>query len=106
MSSSAVVVPTENGKPAPADAAKVTPMSGGAVLSPLPLNGGRRRKTRRVSKKVLAMIKRMPKSKLNKLMKGGEMEEPVAEEEMAGSSRRKSRRGGKRHSRRRHAFLY
>ena len=46
--SSAVVMPTKGGEAVPSEAAAVTKMAGGGlVLSPLPLSGGRKRKTRR-----------------------------------------------------------
>ncbi len=107
VSSSAVVVPTKGGSPAPADAAAVTKMSGGGlVLSPLPLSGGKRRKTRRISKKVLRMFKKGSKAKLMKLMKGGqeaaEVETGTDGAEVGG----RKKRGTKRHSRRKHAMLY
>jgi hypothetical protein len=64
-----VVVP----KGAPAEAAAATPMKGGMMLSPLPLTGGKKRRgTRRLSKKVIKMLKAMPKAKLAKMMKGGQ----------------------------------
>jgi hypothetical protein len=50
----AVVVPTEEGKPMMDQAAGVAKMSGGGmILTPLPLEGGRKRrgKTRRASRK-------------------------------------------------------
>ncbi len=110
VESSAVVVPTAAGEAKPAEAAAVTQSGGGLVLSPLPLSGGRR-KTRRLSKKVLKMLKKMPKAKLAKLMKGGqEAEEQVAAEgegaETGGrkKSRRASRKGKSKKSR--HSFLY
>jgi hypothetical protein len=94
-------------------AAAVTQAGGGLVLSPLPLSGGRR-KSRRLSKKVLKMMKSMPKAKLAKLLKGGQ----EAEEEMvapAGESaptegarrRRKTKKASRKASKKsRHAFLY
>jgi hypothetical protein len=81
---------------------------GGLVLSPLPLSGGKRRKTRRISKKVLRMFKKGSKAKLMKLMKGGQEGEEVVTgtqsdgAEMGG----RKRRGTKRHSRRKHGMLY
>ena len=94
--SSAVVVPTTEGSPDMGQAAGVSKMKGGAlVLTPLPLSGGRRRKTRKISKKVLKMLKKMGAAKVAKLVKkGGEMdgEEPAP----VGARRhrtRKSRRG-------------
>ena len=113
--SSAVVMPTEGGAPQPSDAAAVTKMAGGGlVLSPLPLSGGRKRKTKRLSKKVLKMFKKGSAKKLAKLLKGGQEAEEVmategesTPEEGAGRRRRGSRktRRGSRKSRR-HAFLY
>ena len=111
VESSAVVVPTAAGEAKPAEAAAVTKMSGGGLLlSPLPLSGGRR-KTRRLSKKVLKMLKKMPKAKLAKLMKGGQeaMETVAAEGEGAetGAARKKSRRGSRKSKgSRKHSFLY
>jgi len=67
----AVVVPTTGGNSADT-AAAVTQMKGGAVITPLPLSGGRRsRKTKKLSKKVLNMFKKGSRSKLMKMMKGG-----------------------------------
>jgi hypothetical protein len=114
---SAVMIPkTAAGAMDMAKAAAVTPMAGGGlVLSPLPLSGGRR-KTRRLSKKVMKMMKSMSKAKLAKLMKGGvEAEEAVAEEptEVApteGARRRRTKKGSKKSrkgsKKSRHAFLY
>jgi hypothetical protein len=83
---SAVVVPnSQNGSAN--EAAAVTPMKGGMVLSPLPLSGGRR-KTKKLSKKVLNMFKKGSRSKLMKMMKGGSAISPAA----YGGSRRKTRR--------------
>lgn len=73
------------------DAAAVKPMKGGAVLSPLPLSGGRR-KTKRLSKKVLRMLKGMSKKKLAKLMKGGVEEGEDAEGAVGGRKRGKTAR--------------
>lgn len=110
--SSSVVVPTEAGTPQPGAAAAVTKMSGGGlILSPLPLGGGKRRKTRRISKKVLRMFKKGSKAKLMKLMKGGQAAEQVVTggqmegEPEAVGARRKSRRKSRKGSRK-HAFLY
>lgn len=73
------------------DGAAIQPVQGGgAVLSPLPLSGGRR-KTRRVSKKVLKMLKKMGPAKVAKMLKGGEAA-PIE-----GGRRRKSRKGSRRH---------
>ena len=82
---SAVVVPNSQGGSAD-QATAVTPMKGGAVLSPLPLSGGRR--TKKLSKKVLNMFKKGSRSKLMKLMKGGSAISPAA----YGGGRRKTRR--------------
>jgi hypothetical protein len=66
-----VIVPSKGAELKPADAVAATKMSGGGlVLSPLPLNGGKR-KSRKVSKKVIKMLKKMSKKDLKKLMKGG-----------------------------------
>lgn len=77
-SATAAIVPTgKGGVPAPDQTVAATPMTGGGLLlSPLPLGGGKRRKgTRRLSKKVLKMLKAMPKKKLAKMMKGAGPEE-------------------------------
>ena len=66
----AVVVPTTGGNSADT-AAAVTQMKGGAVITPLPLSGGRRHRTKKLSKKVLNMFKKGSRSKLMKMMKGG-----------------------------------
>jgi hypothetical protein len=85
------------------EAAAVKPMAGGAAIVPLPLTGGKKRKgTRRLSKKVIKMLKAMPKKKLAKLMKGGVGETGEDEAETApamggkkkGKTARKSRRSG------------
>ena len=113
--SSAVVMPTEGGAAMPEQAAAVTKMAGGGlVLSPLPLSGGRKRKTKRLSKKVLKMFRKGSAKKLQKLLKGGqEAEEVVATEGESPAAptegaRRRGSRKTKRGSRksRRHAFLY
>lgn len=102
VQSSAVVVPTSNGEAKPAEAAAVTKMSGGGLLlSPLPLNEGRR-KTRRLSKKAIKMLKKMSKAKLAKLMKGG-VGEGFESTETEGAAR-KTRKGKK--GSRKHGFLY
>ncbi len=111
VDSSAVVVPTKEGTPQPAQAAAVTKMSGGGLLlSPLPLGGGKRRKTKRLSKKVLRMFKKGSRSKLMKLMKGGEEANKIVTGEQgqgdgAASGGASKKRGTKRRSRR-HAMLY
>jgi hypothetical protein len=83
------------------DAAAVKPMKGGAAIVPLPLTGGKKRRgTRRLSKKVLKMLKAMPKKKLAKMMRGaGEGEEemeaaPAMGGKKKGKTARKSRRSG------------
>lgn len=90
--SSAVVVPTTEGKPDMEQAAGVAKMKGGAlVLTPLPLVGGRR-KTRKISKKVLKQLKKMGTKKVMKMLKkGGQVEGEI----MDGARRRsrRSRRG-------------
>jgi alpha/beta superfamily hydrolase len=96
--SSAVVVPTTEGTPDMGQAAGVTKMKGGAlVLTPLPLSGGRR-KTRKISKKVLRTLKKMGTKKVMKMLrKGGQMEGEMATEEPSTGARRRrgsrSRRG-------------
>ena len=105
--SSSVVVPTKGGEAQPQAAAAVTKMAGGGlILSPLPLGGGKRRKTRRISKKVLRMFKKGSKAKLMKLMKGGVDGEDVVTGEQAPEvgARRKSRRGSRKS--RKHPMLY
>ena len=73
-------------------------MKGGMLLSPLPLGGGKRRKTKRLSKKTLKMLKKMTKPQLKALMKGGEGEGVVPGEGQEGLGRRrksrKTRRSG------------
>lgn len=113
--SSAVVVPTTStGAPQPSGATAVTAMKGGMLLSPLPLGGGSKRKTKKVPKKILKLFKKGSAKKLGKLMKGGAdaMEEVAAEAPEAaeeggrrGKKSRKTRRGSRK-SRRGHAFLY
>lgn len=105
-STSAVVMPTTDGVPKPDEAATATKMAGGGlVLSPLPLAGGKRRKSRRVSKKVMAMVKKMGAAKLAKLMKGGEEAEeamaaaPAAAEPTEGARRRRKTRKASKKSR-------
>ena len=80
----AIVMPTKGGEPVPSQAVSVTPMTGGLALSPASVSGGRRRGSRRMTKKMLKMLKGMPKSKLAKLMKGGEGDEG----EVVGARRR------------------
>ena len=96
-SPSTVVVPTSGGMPIPGAAASATPMKGGMMLSPLPLAGGRRRKSKKLSKKVLKMLKKMTPRDLKKAMKGGEGE--VATDDTPDptpvGARRKTRRSKK-----------
>ncbi len=66
-------------------------MKGGMVLSPLPLGGGKRRKTKRLSKKALKALKKMTPKQLKKLMKGGEGEEMMAEGEQTGMGKKKGK---------------
>ena len=106
-------MPTVDGAPQPSSAMAVTKMAGGGVgLTPLPLSGGRRRGSRRLTKKMLKMLKGMPKSKLAKLMKGGEeaTEMTEGEAEAPVGARRRSRKGGKgkktARKSRRHGLLY
>jgi hypothetical protein len=94
--SSAVVVPTtEGGNPDMSQAAGMTKMAGGGlVLQPLPLAGGKRRKTaRKISKKVLKMLKKMGPAKVAKMMKkGGGEDGQMGEMAMDGAKRRKTAR--------------
>lgn len=94
-----LAIPTSGGELKPADAVAATPMRGGALLSPLPLSGGRR-KSRRISKKAMKMLKKMTPKQMKKMLKGGE--DVATETEMEGARRRKSRRAsrGSRKSRR------
>jgi hypothetical protein len=109
---SAVVAPTtEGGKMDMANAAGVTKMSGGGyMLTPLPLAGGKR-KSRKISKKVLKQLKKMGAAKVSKMLKKGGAEEMVAPEassmEETGGRRRKSGRKTRRASRKsRRGFFY
>lgn len=106
-------MPTKGGEPVPGEAMKVTPMAGGGLaLSPATVSGGRRRGSRRMTKKMLKMLKGMPKAKLAKLMKGGEeaTEMTEGEAEAPVGARRRSRKGGKgkktARKSRRHGLLY
>lgn len=101
-----VVVPTKAGEPQPSAAAAAIPMKGGMLLSPLPLTGGRRgRKTRRLSKKVLKMLKKIPASKLKKMMKGsGEGDVPDGTGSETGITGGRRRRGSRKT--RRSGLLY
>ena len=96
----AVAVPASGTK---ADAVAATPMKGGALLSPLPLTGGRR-KTRRLSKKAVKMLKKMTPKQIKKLVKGGQEPAAAPEAEMEGA-RRRSRKGGRK-SRKTRGLLY
>jgi hypothetical protein len=80
---------------------------GALVLSPLPLGGRRRRGTKKMTKKVKAMLKKM------KLMGGEDAAVPAVEgtgaegEEVTGARRRRRGRGSRRTRRsRRHAGLF
>ncbi len=87
-------------------AAGVAKMSGGGmILTPLPLEGGRKRRTRKVSRKVLKMLKKMGPAKVAKMLKKkGGQEDMMGEEEpaptMTAGRSRKTRRGGRKGSRR------
>jgi hypothetical protein len=103
-----VIAPTKGGVPDMAAAAGVQKMAGGMMLSPLPLAGGKR-KTRKVSKKVRAMIKKMTPKQLKKLMKGGEPVEGEGAEgaegaDQEGARRRRRSRRSSRKSRARKFF--
>ncbi len=108
---SAVVAPTtEGGKMDMANAAGVTKMSGGGyMLTPLPLNGGKRR-SRKISKKVLKQLKKMGAAKVTKMLKKGGAEEMVAPEaaapEETGGRRRKSRKTRRASRKSRRGFFY
>ncbi len=94
--SSAVVVPTTEGTPDMSQAAGVTKMKGGAlVLTPLPLSGGRR-KTRKISKKVLKTLKKMGTKKVLKMLKKGGQMEVTEEPAPVGARRRSSRKSSSR----------
>ena len=81
-------------------AAKITPMAGGGgVISPLPLIVGGKRRSRKLSKKVLKMLKKMGPAKVAKLVKKGG--NTMSEDGTAmGGRRRRSGRKTRRHSRR------
>jgi hypothetical protein len=108
---SAVVAPTtEGGQMDMANAAGVTKMSGGGyMLTPMPLAGGKRR-SRKISKKVLKQLKKMGAAKVSKMLKKGGAEDmmtgtPAMEE--TGGRRRKSGRKTRRASRKsRRGFFY
>ena len=99
--SSAVVVPTTEGKPDMGSAAGVAKMKGGAlVLTPLPLTGGRR-KTRKISKKVLKTLKKMGTKKVMKMLKkGGQMEGEMTSSEPAPATTTGARRRSSKKSKR------
>ena len=86
-------------------AAGVAKMSGGGLLlTPLPLGGGKRR-SRKISKKVLKQLKKMGSRKVMKMLKKGGAEDEMMtaeapEEPTEGARRRKTRRGGRKGSRR------
>ena len=68
---------------------------GGLVtLSPLPLSGGRRRKSRKISKKLLKKMKKMTPKQIKKLLTGGDEVMPAEEPASApvGARRRRTRR--------------
>lgn len=74
---SAVVVPA--GATSTADTAAVVQTGGGGgAIVPFPLQGGRRHRTKKLSKKVLNMFKKGSRSKLMKMMKGGNPAETAA----------------------------
>ena len=109
---SAVVAPTtEGGKMDMANAAGVTKMSGGGyMLTPLPLAGGKR-KSRKISKKVLKQLKKMGAAKVSKMLKKGGAEEmmtaePAAPAEETGGRRRKSRKTRRASRKSRRGFFY
>lgn len=94
---SAVVVPTEEGKPQMDQATGVAKMKGGVlVMTPLPLGGGKRR-SRKISKKVLKQLKKMGSAKVAKMLKKGGADQEIVEP--IDGARRKTRRGGRKHSR-------
>jgi hypothetical protein len=76
-------------------------MKGGSVITPA-LAGGKR-KSRKLSKKVLKMLKKMGPSKVVKMIKkGGEVQGATGEEGMtAGRRHRRGSKKTRRHSRRR-----
>lgn len=84
----AVVAPTEEGKPQMSEAVEVKQEGGAVTLSPAAVGG--RRRSRKVSKKVLRALKRMGPAKVAAMLKGGEPA-PV------GGRRRKTRKGSRRH---------
>jgi hypothetical protein len=108
------------------DAATATPIKGGGlVLSPLPLNGGRRKskkgskKSRKISKKALKAIKKIGGEEVveavEKAMAGAEpavaeevavAEEAVVAEPTEGARRRKSKKAGKKGGRKSRKSIY
>lgn len=89
-----VVGNTESGSAS--QAAAVVPMTGGNMVVPLPLGGGKR-KSRKLSKKVLKMLKKMGPSKVVKMIKkGGEIQGDGTD--MGGRRHRRSKKT-RRHSR-------
>lgn len=108
--SSAVVAPTTEGKPDMGQAAGVAKMAGGGiVLTPMPLAGGKRR-SRKVSKKVLKMLKKMGPTKVAKMLKKGGQEEMVAAPETPETPEvtgaRRARKGRKTARKSRRGFFY
>ena len=89
---SAVAIPTTDGVPKMADAVAVKSGGGQITLSPLPLSGGRRRKSRKLSKKALKMMKKMTPKQLKKMLKGGEEGVVPEGEAPVGARRRRSTR--------------
>jgi len=119
MSSAATPVPTVVSKTGAAAAA--IPMKGGVLLSPLPYGseGGKRRKSRKMSKKGRKMTKKALKAlkkfggeELEQVVGGADeiapvvaQEAPVMEEE-GGRRRRKSSKKSKKSKKSRRGFLY
>jgi hypothetical protein len=75
-------------------------MKGGVLLSPLPLNGGRRRKSRRASKKIAKALKKLGGEELEQV--AGEVEEMSAPTEGARRRRGSSKKAGRRHTKKTH----
>ena len=72
----------------------------GGVISPLPITVGGKRRSRKLSKKVLKMLKKMGPSKVAKLVKkGGNVPEGSTGSTgtVTGGRRRKTRRHSRRH---------
>ena len=83
--------------------ASATSMQGGGVLlSPLPLNGGRKRrsskKSRRASKKIAKALKKLGGEELEQV--AGEVEEMGEQTPTEGARRRRSKKGGRKHTKR------